>query len=92
MNKFILIAMDKESYTDEELKKNAEDAFSVYCAEDARAVYDLTTSDPAAAAASYASYDASDFTEDYLEYCLDLYFEKTGEDRQDYINAIKGNK
>ena len=42
----------------------------------------------ASSSAAYA-YAWNDYR---LEECLDSYFEITGEDRQDYINAIKGNK
>ena len=79
MNKFVLVAMDKENYTKEELKKNAKDA--------ATATYVYSSS--AASATAYYAY-ANDSIR--FGHWLALYFEITGEDKQDYINAIKGNK
>tara|TARA_R110000823_G_scaffold80774_2_gene183739 strand:- start:138 stop:779 length:642 start_codon:yes stop_codon:yes gene_type:complete len=71
MNKHILMVMDKESFTKDELKKNKESA-------DAAAAY----------AAAYAA-DYVDYAADYVDYGIDMYFKKTGENKQDYIDEIK---
>ena len=75
MNKHILIAMDKESFTKDELKKNKESADADYTAAVAYA-YTAT----AAAAATY---------DDAVDYWIDMYFKETGENKQDYIDEIK---
>ena len=79
MNKFVLVAMDKENYTKEELKKNAKDAAT------ATYVY------PSASAASAAAYHAYANDSVRFDYWLAIYFEITGEDKQEYINAIEGS-
>ena len=89
MNKFILIAMDRESYTNEELKNNSDAAYNVaayaYIHSSAYAAY------YAADAAAYSDAAYSDGA--CLEASLTAYFETTGEDRKPYIDAIKeGNK
>ena len=91
MNKFIFIAMDKESYTGEELRRNADKAYSIYCAATTHNDIAASSLNAAACASSSAAY-AYAWNDYRLEECLDAYFEITGEDRQDYINAIKGNK
>ena len=69
-NKFVLIVVDRENRTQEELKRNAIDAAA--CA--------------AADAAAYSDAAA------YAKYWVIRYFEITGENRQDYIDAIKEGK
>jgi hypothetical protein len=86
MNVFVLVAMDRENYTQEELKKNDDDAFSVYCAEDDNH-HHTTTSYAAYSAAYHAYYSAAE-----LEDSLAIYFEITGEDKQNYIDAIEEGK
>ena len=83
MNKHILIAMDKESFTKDELKKNKDSATAT--ADAAAAAYATTA---AAAAAAYATTDADDVADD-VDYWIDMYFKKTGENKQDYIDEIK---
>ena len=95
-NKFVLIARDRESYTNEELKNNSDAAYNV-----AAYAY-IHSSAYAAYYAAYAAYYAAD-ADAYsdaaysdgacLEANLTAYFETTGEDRKPYIDAIKeGNK
>ena len=73
MNKHILMVIDNQlnpdKYTQEQLDKNADDAYDAYDT-DYAADYD-------AAAAAY-----------YAAYWLNQYFKQTGENKQDYIDAI----
>jgi len=85
MNPHILIVIDNQlnpdKYTQEQLDKNTDDAHDAYDA--AAAAYAATY---AYAAAAYAYYDDDD-------YWLGRYFKITGENKQDYIDAInKDNK
>ena len=78
MNKHILMVIDNQlnpdKYTQEQLDKNASDAYEAY-----------------ANACTYAA--AAVVTADAATYWLDKYFKKTGENKQDYIDAInKDNK
>ena len=69
--------MDKESFTKGELNKNKESAY---------------TADAASYAASYASYAAdadADDADDTIDCWIDMYFKRTGENKQDYIDEIK---
>jgi len=100
MNEVILVAMDRENRTQEELKKNAEYALSAYCI--ATTHYDISASAAIAVAAAYAYIHSSAsaasaaayhaYAEDStrFEHWLTLYFDISGEDEQEYINAIKG--
>ena len=91
MNKFILIAMDKERYTKEELKKYADKAYSIYCAATTHKDIAASSLDAAAYASSSAAYAYASV--DYrLEECLDAYFDITGENKQTYIDAIAESK
>lgn len=76
MNIFVLVAMDKESYSEEELRQNAFDSNdeSLFTAADI--------------AAFHVANDVL-FGSMRFDHWLDLYFVITGEDRQDYINAIR---
>jgi CRISPR/Cas system-associated endonuclease Cas1 len=85
MNKFILTVqgclLHPENYTKDQLKENYRAADAVYRAKVS-----------AADAAEYAAARAAYYTA-RVEYCLNEYFQLTGENRQDYIDAInKGNK
>jgi len=89
MNKYILCAMDK-SKTEKDLKKNAAAAD----ADDAAYSYDAAAAADAADAAAYAAAaaDAADAAADAannMDYWLNRYFERTGENREDYEKAIK---
>jgi len=78
MNKYILCAINK-SKTEEELKKNAAAAAAA-----GAAAYDA-----ADAYAAYAAYAAADAYAADADYWLNRYFERTGENREDYEKAIK---
>ena len=80
--------MDRENYTEEELRRNAESAYFAYCA--AAAHNDIAASSLAASAS--ASFAAASSVDCILEERLDTYFEITGEDKQTYINAIEEGK
>ena len=80
MNKFILCAMDK-SKTAEELKENKMAADAAYDAADAADAY--------AAAAAYDAAAAAASAADNMDYWLNRYFRRTGENREDYEKAIK---
>ena len=85
MNKFVLMTQGyllyPENYTKEQLRQNAADA-AAYAAD---AVNAASNADEAA--------DAWTICTDHVEYWLNKYFERTGENRQDYIDAIhKENK
>ena len=93
MNKHILLVMkwlnDKESVTQEELKDNAADA----AAADA-AYADAADAAAYAYAAAYdAAYDAADaaayaYAAAYDEKWINKYFDQTGENKQDYTDAL----
>ena len=75
--------LNPEKYTKEQLKQNYADAAAAYYA-DADAAYD-------AAAAYFAAYTAD--AADNAAYAIDQYLKHTGENKQEYINAInKDNK
>ena len=77
-----------ENYTKEQLRQNAADA-------DADTVSAAAYAADAVNAASNADEAADAWTicTDHVEYWLNKYFERTGENRQDYIDAIhKENK
>jgi hypothetical protein len=78
MNKFILVAMNRKNHTQEELDANL----------DAAAAVVLVV--PAYAYAAYAAdAAATDAAADAAEYWINKYFERTGEDKQLYINEIE---
>jgi len=84
MNKHILMLVDHQlnpaKYTKEQLKQNAADARA------ARAAADVATRAAARAVRDRVNVNAAD-------YWLSEYFVNTGENKQDYIDAInKGNK
>jgi len=79
MNNNVLVAMDRRNYTTKELENNVE------CADNdegfdshAQAAFNV------AVAAMYGSA--------YFEQWLGMYFVITGEDKQDYIDAIAESK
>ena len=84
MNKFILVVMNRENHTQEELKENRDAAAVVH--------YDFAD-DAAYAYAAYAAYayadDAADYAAYDCEYWVNRYFERTGEDKQTYIDALE---
>ena len=88
MNEFILVSMDRKNKTEKELRRNAEYSYSAYCV--AATNNDIAASSLAASAS--ASFAAASSVACILEERLDTYFEITGEDKQEYINEIKGNK
>ena len=77
MNKYVLMAMDSVAnpgkYTVEQLIKNRDDAY------DSDDDYD---DDVACVAADYSALSC-----DY-EHWLNIYFDESGENKQDYIDAI----
>ena len=88
MNEFILVSMDRKNKTEKELRRNAEYSYSAYCV--AATNNDIAASSLAASAS--ASFASASSDSCILEERLDTYFEITGEDKQEYINEIKGNK
>ena len=98
MNKHILFVMrnldNPELFTQEEKEVNRKSANTAYVAAYAGAAYaaydaaDAAAYDAAYAAAAYAAYDAA------AEHWVGEFFNKTGEDKQTYINEVerlKGN-
>ena len=92
MNKHLLIALDYKNRSKEELKENYKAAKAAADADaDADAVY-VAYADAAADAYAYAvAYvaDADAVNVDALEYWLNRYFEKTGENIEDYEKALE---
>jgi len=92
MNPQILMVIDNhlnpDKYTKEQLEQNAADAYAdayAYATDADAAAYAAIT---AADAATYAAYAYA-----FVDYWLDQYFKYTGENKQDYIDAInKDNK
>jgi len=95
MNKHILLVMkwldDKGSVSIDQLMENEKSAFSIYPSTRA-ASYAAYYNADADSAAAFASYNASVDDEDHTLKCIDKYFEKSGEDKQDYINEIEASK
>ena len=84
MNQHILIAMDWENRSLEELEKNR-DAAAAYA--DAAAAYAAAVrADSACYAAKYATLP---FLAANTEYWIDEYFQITGEDKEEYEKALK---
>ena len=74
MNKYILCTMDKsKTETEKDLKKNADAA--------------AAAADAAAAAADAAYAAAADAAD--ADYWLNRYFERTGENKKDYLKVIE---
>ncbi len=106
MNEIILMVQGyllyPENYTKEQLEKNCDAAFTAACAaaySGARAAFTAARAaraDYTAAASARAANAAALADNDYAtlaEFWLDEYFNETGENRQDYIDAIhKENK
>ena len=85
MNKNILIAMDHENRSKEELKKNLDAAYEAAVA--VRAAYAAAVrADSACYAAKYATLP---FLAANTEYWIDEYFQITGEDKEEYEKALK---
>ena len=82
MNKHILIAMDHENRSKEELKKNRDAA-----ADAARAAADAAASRAAAYFAADAAYYAADAID--VECWLNKYFEETSDDREEYEKVLE---
>ena len=87
MNKFILIAMDRDNKTEKRLMDTVVAACKFYAA-----VVETTGTFPhdhavAAAVAGHAYADSYN-----LDSLINEYFDITGEDKQTYINAIKESK
>jgi len=94
MNEHILMVQGfllyPENYTKDQLKQNYRAAYAAY-ADDANSAYAAYAAYLAAAydaylAAAYAA--AFDIFTARAEYWIDSYFNETGENRQDYIDAI----
>jgi hypothetical protein len=81
MNKFILVAMNRKNHTQEELDENYTAAVAVVLA--VAAAYTAADDATYAACAAYDAYDAA------AEYWINRYFERTGEDKQLYVNEIE---
>lgn len=89
MNKHILLVMkwldNPESVSKEEMKKNSADAYA-YAAYAATAAYAARIADAAADAHAYAhAYAAAD-----AQKWVNKYFDRTKENKQDYIDSVKG--
>ena len=94
MNKHILMVIDHQlnpgKYTQEQLKDNALAADATYRAVADVDVWDAYAVDAAATAAAYAAVftaavDAADIN---TEYWIDKYFERSGENKDDYIKEL----
>ncbi len=87
MSQHILMAKDwlvhSEIYTREQLEQNYHNAL---------ADFDVSTSNYADFAAVNAASAAYDAVPAAVEYFLNEYFELTGENRQDYIDAVNRGK
>ena len=92
MNPHILFVIDHkvrpDKYTKEQLKQNSADAYAL-------ALFDLDVDYVAVNAAAYFAANAAvcaaanaAWTADIM-YWLNQYFKSSGEDRQDYINALR---
>lgn len=73
---------DKNSVSQEELEENRRKVYNTDAA-----TYAAYTA--AAAYAAYATYAAD--AADAAAYWVDIYFKRTGEDKQDYINYLNRN-
>jgi hypothetical protein len=89
LNEFIIVVMDRESYTKEELKSNAAAAYSADATATAYSA-DATAYSAAAAYAVTAAADAVAYAA--ADYWVDTYLELTGENKQDYIDEIARRK
>ena len=87
MNKHILVAMDHENLSKEELKKNLDAAHDAAVA--VRADYAATAADFAADFAYFAAAAAADSDSAKLKYWINNYFNVTGENREDYEKALE---
>ena len=93
MNKDILMALDHlanpDKYTKVQLKDNAEAAYDAYRAASAT-VYRAGAVYRAAAHAADDAYDAAYYDNDEgdIEYWVDEYFLRSGENKQDYIKEL----
>ena len=88
MNKYMLMVIDHQlnpkKHTKKQLNKNADDAYEDYIA---------TNDDETAAYAANAAFDVYDNDATNTDYWVNEYFMETGENKQDYIEAInKDNK
>jgi len=98
MNRFILTAQGSllypENYTKEQLRQNHLDAWAAYdvAANTAGADRAADYAARAAAWAARAANAAANYATGCTEYWLNKYFELTGENRQDYIDAINEGK
>ncbi len=95
MNKYILTVIDHQlnpdKYTQEQIIKNSDNANSV--GPDSVCEGALPSDIDAANAACSCVIDYPDHDNFYIEYWIKRYFESTGENKQDYIDAInKDNK
>jgi len=96
MNKYILVVMkwldNKDSVSAKELKENYDAAAYAYAAAYAAyaAAYAAYTAAYAAYTAAYAAYAAADAAA-YAEKWVNVYFERTKEDKQKYIDEINGS-
>jgi len=97
MNKYILVVMkwldNKDSVSAKELKENYDAAAYAYAAAYAAyaAAYAAYTAAYAAYTAAYAAYAAADAAA-YAEKWVNVYFERTKEDKQKYIDEINGSR
>jgi len=69
---------DKDSVTQEELEANRDDAYAAHAA-----IYWAVAAAAYSAAAVYSAACAAKW--------VDTYFERSGENKEDYINALKHN-
>tara|TARA_R110002050_G_scaffold181394_1_gene314858 strand:- start:108 stop:350 length:243 start_codon:yes stop_codon:yes gene_type:complete len=74
--------LNPDKYTKGQLEANRDDAHAAYDADNVGAAYAYSAAD--AAALATATYDAG--------YWLNGYFKMTGENKQDYIDAINKDK
>jgi len=91
MNPHILMVIDNQlnpdKYIRKQLKRNADDAYDFYVTYGASYVY---------SAAAYAAHAADSYSvvdaDDDANYWLNQYFEYTGENKQDYIDALENKQ
>ncbi len=92
MNKHILIAMDWENRSLEELEKNRDVAYAAAADAAAAAYAAADAADSAYADAADSAYADAAYADDYVKYWLNRYFEITGENRKEYEKALKEMK
>ena len=92
MNEYILVAMDRKNRSDEELRKNCAADNAARAADNAARAAANAARAAADAAWAAADADAARASAADVEFWVNEYFERTGEDREDYEKALKEMK